>query len=210
MDNVDKAIRDAAIAVAPLAGAYFSGWAYLSKYLNAFGIDPTQADIPIPTILVYASRPLYTVHFLIFLILVIAFLYGIRFISDKWFIFGRGAWAAAVSAGFFLLAVHWISQMKADEIVAAVWNGERPKTVALVQEDAEPERVLSGYMTCARSKRLVQVIGFPDKLYLLCRGELRPCSRGALYSVSTDGKLVSITELAREKEVSDGSCEPIS
>jgi len=54
-----KSLRDFAISVLPVAILYFCGWAYLSFYLSAFGINIGELGLDIQTVFIYSFSPIY-------------------------------------------------------------------------------------------------------------------------------------------------------
>lgn len=191
-------------AVAMLAGAfYFAGWAYLSHYFVAFGIDITEVDIPLNTVLVFAFRPLKNIWLL--LSLMAWFGLALLYVNQKqtwqqkfpvlWspaFIFPA---AVALTAAFFLV-VDWSASSRAQESARNVWIGHRVKPAIPLNSNAGGDT--DSYNQCLARHGFVQVFAVPERTYLLCPSE-HVSGKGSLYVLDKDRSLISVRRIDRSE-----------
>jgi hypothetical protein len=203
---------------------YFSGWAFLSNYLSAFGIDPTQVSIPLTTVLVYAFRVLQSPWLLGYLAFVLiigsvcivwarakSLLTPPRWERRTWH---YAFWPVALIlslglASFTLFAVNWIAGNRATELAAEVWLGNRPETIVEVTREGSfaGSELARRYFGCARSGLMRLIIGLPDRTYLLCRSDIQPCQRALVFAITNEGRIAAVTDWQRPSGTREEACE---
>ncbi|UCI23995.1 hypothetical protein [Mesorhizobium sp. B2-8-5] len=194
MGGVKVAFLEAIAAVVPVALVYFSGWAYLSSYVGAFGIDATQLDVGFPTVLVYAFPPLQSWTLLIFAIIVI----GVAALVYKFGVRTQLFWwpyvvVLLVSA---LFVISYVAKESANEMAENVWRGKKVQAFANVSSGGPSA---DQYKLCQSDFRLHQIIGLANRLFLLCRSALTPCDRGVMYVINDDGRIIyTANEIRRD------------
>ncbi|WP_202356180.1 hypothetical protein [Mesorhizobium sp. 113-3-3] len=194
MGGVEVAFLEAIAAVVPAALVYFSGWAYLSSYVGVFGIDATQLEIGVPTVLVYAFRPLQSWTLIIFAVIVMAtaaivYKFGVRNQLFWWsYIVGIPVVA--------LFVISYAAKNSANELAENVWRGHKIQAFANVTSSGP---TADEYKLCQHDLRMHQIIGLPNRLFLLCRSAQTPCDRGVMYVVNDDGRIVyTANEIRRD------------
>ncbi|MER9657235.1 hypothetical protein NKJ26_27775 [Mesorhizobium sp. M0152] len=193
MNGIRGALVDAVIAALPIAIVFFSGWAYLSSYLGEFGVDATEVTVPLSTVLVYAFIPLESPRVLIFLMicLVVTILIAYGGISGT---NEEGVNPFVISLSFialvlFLFIIKSAAVGEARAMANFVWTGDKAQSVpVLITPHAEePYRE---FEQCRERRGLRQIIGFPDRMYVLCRDTDLPCLRGRMFVVSSAGAVI--------------------
>ncbi|RVC41667.1 MAG: hypothetical protein E5V60_15635 [Mesorhizobium sp.] len=207
MGGVRAALVDAVIAAIPVALVYFSGWAYLTSYLGEFGIDATQIDISFTTVLVYAFVPLQAFYvlalfFLLAVLTLAAFLFELyaKDQNDK-----RNKTIAAiiafVSALLFvclLFVIKGAAVDAAEDMAHNVWKGSKSQSIPTLGSSGNDEKVVADlYRACRDGRRLRQIIGLPDQMFLMCRSEVDPCNHGTLFVVNKDGRITYTADKVR-------------
>lgn len=210
-------ISDALVASAAMGIVYFSGWAFLSSYLNAFGIDPTQVSLPLTTVLVYAFRVLQSWWLIAGLCLAAV---GVGF----WVAYGKRlfAWLGCrrcvlpanlfitlmVAAGT-LFAINWAAEIRALELARDVWLGNRPATVLLLTKTASEEEseLADQYPNCVNAGLMRLIIGLPTKSFLLCPSPIQLCRRALVFSITDEGRVAAVTDWQRPSNTGEKRCE---
>lgn len=216
MGAVRTALVDALFAALPVALVYFSGWAYLTSYLGQFGIDATQFDVSFTTVLVYAFVPLQSCMVLgaIAVIVVLGFIgFLIEFHAKE---DSKGVRTVAASFGLFtvVLVVVLLFIIKAAATTAArdmsdnVWKGEKSQSVVPLVDPRKDDPSVKLYNACRDGRRLRQVIGLPNQLFLMCRSAVDECNRGTLFAVSSEGKILYSADKVREEINVRKICQP--
>ncbi|MDX8464208.1 hypothetical protein RFM26_00680 [Mesorhizobium sp. VK23B] len=213
MGGIRTALVDAVIAAIPVALVYFSGWAYLTSYLGNFGIDATQIDISFTTVLVYAFVPLQAFCVLsLFLLLaaltLAAFLFELhaKDQNDKAnkTIASVIVFVSTVLFVCLLFVIKGAAVDAAKEMAHNVWKGSKSQsipTLAGVGNDDKAndmKAVAELYRTCRDGRRMRQIIGLPDQMFLMCRSDVDPCNRGTLFAVSKEGRIIYTADKVRE------------
>ena len=202
------AIVDAVAAVAPLAFVYFSGWAYLSAYLGDFDIDATQVNISIATVLVYAFVPIWTLKVLG----TIAALALVYLLTVLWRPLVKPARRAApvmllVGSVVLLFAVKESGGAEAYRMARLVWQGQKSISNMVVKLPDKPDPTYDAYKSCKDSRRLRQILGTNDTMYVLCRNEHLPCWHAILYAIRSDGTITYSAERRRQENGTMESCK---
>jgi hypothetical protein len=213
---VRAALVEAFIAALPVALVYFSGWAYLTSYLGQFGIDATQFDVSFTTVLVYAFVPLQSplVLFTIALILLVGFTgFLLEFNAQEK---SKKLRSAAASLGLvaLTLVVPLLFVVKAAATTAAhdmsdnVWRGAKSQSVVPLVAPSKDDPAVKLYVVCRDERRLRQIIGLPNQLFLLCRSAVDECNRGTLFAVSHEGRILYSADKVREEINVRKICQP--
>lgn len=208
MTGTRTAIVEAAAAATPLAFVYFSGWAYLSAYLGKFDIDATQVDVSLATVLVYAFVPLnswpvlLTIAGLAVVYLLSAF---VRPLVKPVRRTGLVLMLAALVA--LLFVVRNSADAAAEEMADLVWFGQKSITNAVVKPPDKADQSYEEYARCRDSRRLRQILGTTDTMYLLCRNDVLPCWHAVLFAVRNDGAIAYSAERRRNNDGNMASCK---
>ncbi|WP_208179071.1 hypothetical protein [Sinorhizobium medicae] len=189
---------EAVFAALPVALIYFSGWAYLTSYLGQFGIDATQIDVSFTTVLVYAFAPLQSPKVLTWLGL-LAGLGFIAFLCDKYK-------AISVALGVLLLGglacllfvVKDAAAVSAREMADNVWRGDKAQSVPLVSSVQGDDPIFALYKACRDGRRLRQIIGLANQMFLLCRSDVSACDRGTMFAITSEGRITYTADKVRE------------
>ncbi len=206
MGAVRTALVEALFAALPVALVYFSGWAYLTSYLGQFGIDATQFDASFTTVLVYAFVPLQSwwVLGVIGAIILLGFVgFLIEFNSkDDSKVLRSVAAGLGVSAMVLVVALLFVIKAAASdaarEMSDNVWKGDKSQSVVPLVDPKKDDAAIKLYNACREGRRLRQVIGLPNQLFLMCRSDVDECNRGTLFAISTDGKVLYTADKVRE------------
>lgn len=189
MGAIRTALLDAVVAALPVAFVYFAGWAYLSSYLDAFGIDYTQVNIPLTTVLVYAFTPLSN-GWLLFAAAVLGLGWQCVALCPKYRKFqGRIAvsfWAAVLVAAMF--AVKCVATFEANIRAADVWQGRKSISQVILSKSDTAEVGYSKYAECRASESNRQILGLPEQTFLLCLNRSWP-DNAILFVVKADGTI---------------------
>ncbi|RWP51362.1 hypothetical protein [Mesorhizobium sp.] len=197
MGGVKVAFLEAIAAVIPVTLVYFSGWAYLSTYVGEFGIDATQLEVSFPTVLVYAFHPLQSWPVFLFVVVValvaiVTFKVGVR---------SQAFWWTSIGISFVLalIVISYAAKNSAFEMAENVWRGQKIQSFANVNSSGQD---IAGYRSCQTELRLRQIIGLPNRLFLLCRSAKTPCDRGVMFAIGEDGRIVyTANEIRRDIRV---------
>ncbi|MEI9422020.1 hypothetical protein O7A70_12655 [Mesorhizobium sp. Cs1299R1N1] len=207
------ALGEAIVAALPVALVYFSGWAYLTSYLGEFGIDATQIDVSFTTVLVYAFVPLKAWYILLMLLVIVALVLAALLFelhSDDQHK-GRKTTAsaleslAAVAVVILLFAIKSAAGGAAKEMAHDVWKGFKSQSVAMLGDAKVNADAVALYDACRHERRLRQIIGLPNQLFLLCRSNVDPCNRGTLFVVNNEGRIIYIADKIREDIDDEGT-----
>ncbi len=206
--SIRAALTDAVIAAVPVAIVYFSGWAYLSSYLAEFGIDATQVDITFTTVLVYAFIPLQTPCLLIAMAIVAIAAYFCSLVEKPkvWAQNLTGLMVLLIIAGM-LFAVKWAANDAAEEMAKYVWRGEKSQTISVLATPNGADPAYQAYKVCRDGRRLRQIIGLTDQMFLLCRSAVAPCANGTMFAVNQDGTIGYMADRARERAGDEDICK---
>ncbi len=189
MGAIRAALLDAVVAALPVALVYFAGWAYLSSYLDAFGIDYTQVNIPLTTVLVYAFTPLSNVWLLIALgVLVggwqlVALNPGCRKFQSR---IAVSFWAIVLVAA--MIAIKLVAAFEADLRAADVWHGRKSISQVILSKSDSLEVGYRKYSECRASDSVRQILGLPEQVFLLCLNKNWP-DNAILFVVKADGTI---------------------
>lgn len=197
MGSARTALIDAVVAALPVALVYFSGWAYLTSYLAQFGIDATQLDISFTTVLVYAFIPLqdYKVISIIFVIIAIGFVaYLLDYYKKITAILGI---IIVLLIILFLFVVKSAAAISAKEMADNVWRGDKAQAIAVINPDQKDEPAVVAYNTCRDGRRLRQIIGLSDQMFILCRSNVSPCDRGTMFAINKEGRISYVADKVR-------------
>ncbi len=199
MNSVRTALYEAVAAALPIAIVYFAGWAYLAKYLAEFGIDATQVTIALSTVLVYAFVPLNSGGVIVFILTALAVAgYMMTTILPKT-AKRLSAIFAIFAIGLFLLVIDDAAARAASSMAMHVWKGEKSISVPVLTM-AESSKETAVFKTCSEERRLRQIIGLTDEMYVLCRDRYLPCAYGLMFAISKDGKIIYTAERRRQPE----------
>ncbi|MDJ1463414.1 hypothetical protein [Nitratireductor sp. GZWM139] len=201
MPTIRNAVLDAVLAALPIAIVYFSGWAFLSSYLAEFGIDATQAVVPTATVLTYAVKPISSWQFGVWLAIAV-FLLALRW--RKW----PRPWpgtitvpAATLAMLTLVLLLVWAAKDGARANAERVWQGHKSITIAHLKQDVLPDERRKYYNRCVEERRLRQIIGLADTLFLLCRSSTQPGHHGVMFVINKDREIVYSAERKRHVEM---------
>jgi hypothetical protein len=205
--SIRAALTDAVVAAVPVAIVYFSGWAYLSSYLGEFGIDATQVDITFTTVLVYAFIPLQAPCLLgaMAVVAFVAYLCSLTDTSKVWAKNLAGLGILAIIVGL-LFAVKWAANDASAEMAKFVWRGEKSQTISIVAPSSNSDAAYQVYKVCRDGRRLRQIIGLTDQMFLLCRSTVTPCTNGTMFAINTDGTINYMADRARERTGNEDIC----
>lgn len=70
-----------------------------------------------------------------------------------------------------------------------VWTGEKSMSIPVLVTE-RTEQAYKDFEQCRDRRGLRQIIGFPDRMYLLCRDPDLPCLRGRMFVVSSAGAII--------------------
>ncbi|RWM77185.1 MAG: hypothetical protein EOR81_19310 [Mesorhizobium sp.] len=210
MNGIRSALIDAVVAALPVAIVFFSGWAYLSSYLGEFGVDATEVTVPLSTVLVYAFIPLASAWVLIFLAVC---LIGALLVAYS----GKGGTnsekvgpfvlsTSLVALVSFLFIVKGVAAGEARTMATFVWTGDKAQSVPVVITP-HPPGPYADFEQCRDRRGLRQIIGFPDRMYVLCRDTDLPCIQGRMFVVSTAGAIIYSALKNRGFKEGDKNCE---
>ncbi|SDA97363.1 hypothetical protein SAMN02927914_05855 [Mesorhizobium qingshengii] len=206
MGAIRAALVDAVFAALPVALVYFSGWAYLTSYLGQFGIDATQFDVSFTTVLVYAFVPLQS-HCVLWMLGGIGALGFLAFLAEIHFsetsktgktltvVLGLAALMMVIP---LLFVISHLANTAAKEMADNVWKGDKSQSVMLLSDPKNDEAAVKSYNVCREGRRLRQIIGLPDQMFLICRSAVDPCNRGSLFAVNKDGHIIYVADKVRE------------
>lgn len=189
MGAIRAALLDAVVAALPLALVYFAGWAYLSSYLDAFGIDYTQVSIPLTTVLVYAFTPLSNVWLLIAASVLVGGWQLVALNPNCRKFQARIAvsfWAAVLVAA--MIAIKSVAAFEANIRVADVWQGRKSISQVILSKSDTAEVGYSKYAECRASDSNRQILGLPEQTFLLCLNKSWP-DNAILFVVKADGTI---------------------
>lgn len=189
MGAIRAALLDAVVAALPVALVYFAGWAYLSSYLDAFGIDYTQVNIPLTTVLVYAFTPLSNCWFLV-AAAVLGAGWQIVALNPKYRKFqGRVAvsfWAAVLVVA--MIAIKAVAAFEANIRATDVWQGRKSISQVVLSKSDSAEVGYRRYAECRASDSNRQILGLPEQMFLLCLNKRWP-DNAVLFVVKADGTI---------------------
>ncbi|MCJ8517742.1 hypothetical protein ABID21_000745 [Pseudorhizobium tarimense] len=189
MNTVRTALYEAIAAALPIAIIYFAGWAYLVKYLAEFGIDATQVSIALSTVLAYAFVPLKSggvIMYCAVALFVIGYLVTTRVhktVKRLSFIF------AIVGLALFLFVIDDAAARAAAKMAKHVWNGQKSISIPVLNQPATNDAA-SIFQTCSKERRLRQIIGLTDEMYVLCRDAYFPCSYALMFAINKEGRII--------------------
>jgi hypothetical protein len=200
------ALVDAVVAALPVALIYFSGWAYLTSYLGQFGIDATQFDISFTTVLVYAFVPLQSQRVLWMLSGIAALGFLAFLVEIHWPDASKTGKTLTAVLGFaalimvipLLFVISHVANAAAKEMAGNVWKGDKSQSVMVLSDAKNDEAAVKFYNACREGRRLRQIIGLPDQMFLICRSAVDPCNRGSLFAVNKDGHIIYVADKVRE------------
>ena len=210
MASAREALQEAALAALPVAVVYFSGWAYLSSYLNDFGLDATQVSVALTTVLVYAFKPLSSWPVLgtcaAFLVVAASAFFLPQRYRDRLaafnYLFGF------VTIVVLLFLIRWVGQNQANELAESVWHGDHLQTQVVPVTPVRGDVAYTNYELCRSGSRLQQILGLPEQTFLLCRSELSPCERGTIYAFGASGAISATANIAHENRGGENGCKP--
>lgn len=189
MGAIRAALLDAVVAALPVALVYFAGWAYLSSYLDAFGIDYTQVSIPLTTVLVYAFTPLsnWRVLSMAAVILIVwqcvALTPSCRKLQVR-----TSITACAVILAAMMFTIKAVAASEAKEMAEYVWRGEKSiSNFILTRLDAQ-ESGYQKFVDCRIKDQLRQILGLPEQTFLLCINK-RWKDNAVLFVIKADGTI---------------------
>jgi hypothetical protein len=202
------ALVEAAMAALPLAIIYFSGWAYLSAYLADFDIDATQIEVSIPTVLVYALVPLLYPRVIVVILLLLAMLLVVTFCHPLVKPATRAAPVIFILSTILLVVtVRSAAKAEADAMATLVWHGKKSITnFVAVAPEKNPDSVYVAYKQCGDARRLRQIIGLSDTMFLLCRNADLPCWHATLFAIKDDGSILYSAERRRDDHATMAEC----
>jgi hypothetical protein len=208
MNGIRGALLDAVIAALPVAIVFFSGWAYLTSYLGEFGVDATEVTVPLPTVLVYAFTPLQSARVLMFLGLsMAAWVLGSCYGKTSECRNQTTILLSLVALVIFLFVIKGAAVAEAKTMANFVWSGNKAFTVPVITTPHSQEETYSALAQCGERRGLRQIIGFPDRMYVLCRDKYFSCERGRMFMIFTTGVIVySSLRIHKTKPGEDG-CE---
>ena len=199
MSSVRTTLYDAIAAALPIALVYFAGWAYLAKYLAEFGIDATQVSITLSTVLVYAFVPLKSGGVIVYGLVALAVVgYMTTAQIPKT---ARRLCVLFAIAGIclFLLVIDDAATRAARSMAKHVWTGEKSISIHVLSSSAGGNET-STYKVCTDERRLRQIIGLTDGMYVLCRDKYYPCYYGLMFAISGEGRIIYTAERRRQPE----------
>ncbi|MGX5842882.1 hypothetical protein ACWGTI_19365 [Mesorhizobium sp. ArgA1] len=206
MNGIRGALVDAVIAVLPIAIVFFSGWAYISSYIGEFGVDATEVTVPLPTVLVYAFSPLKSPRVLFFLAICLAGWLASEYFREKECRNQILLVASLVGLVIFLFVIRDAAQNEARTMAQFVWTGDKAFSVPVLITPHQDE-AYDAFEKCRDRRGLRQIIGLPDRMYLLCRDKYYPCERGRMFVVSNTGAIIYSAIKRREPEAGEKNCE---
>jgi hypothetical protein len=203
--TLQKALVESAIAAAPVAALYFSGWAYLSSYAGLFGIDATQLDMPLSTVLVYSFSVLGSSRLVgatVFVVITVS-LCRLAKIS-----IGREYLPAILFAGLLISAfgIKAAADAKAFSLAQSVWLGNRSFSVPEIDATLADARIVADYSRCRDRRAFRQIIAFPERMYVLCRDRYIECHYGTMFVVSSDRRIIYTSFLSNPTINEDEQC----
>src|SRR5690606_13294969 len=92
----------------------------------------------------------------------------------------------ALSALAVLFIVHWAAQVEAREMAGHVWHGRKSHSVPVLDPTAQSEPSYRQFQRCVDRGAVRQIIGLPDRMFLLCRTEFSPCVYGTMFLITDD------------------------
>jgi len=197
-------MKQAVIASLPLAALFFTGWSFLSAYLGSFGIDITEVDLALQTVLVFAFRPLHTYLAGLVAVMGTVVIYIVFFWHRSVALQKKVHWLFWVTPTLILvigfLALNELAKQTAKTAANQVWNGKRVRVEAILTSTEEARRnlIVADYRECRSRRRFVNVFSTVSKSYLLCPSSNEPDKSGMLYVVENTGIISSRRRIGRQ------------
>lgn len=200
-------LPEALLASIPVALLYFVGWAYLNRFLGRFGIDITSVDIPLTTVLIFSFRPFGTPVFYILLFCIVIIVLIVRLLVYTRMIpaFSLDG-TVLVCFGFLALPLTFqsfksLADTSANSFAESIWQDERARVKFVAWEDS-PASLMADFSHCNERNWLRHIISFQDTSFVLCAAENGPSRRGAVFQVSSEGRVRASWRVTRSQEVS--------
>ncbi|RUW62422.1 hypothetical protein [Mesorhizobium sp. M7A.F.Ca.US.008.03.1.1] len=179
----------------------------MSSYIGEFGVDATEVTVPLPTVLVYAFSPLKSPRVLFFLAFCLAawvaagYYLGTKECRNQIMLV-----ASLTALAIFLFVVRDAAQAEARAMAHLVWTGDKAFSVPVIIAPHQDE-AYDAFEKCRDRRGLRQIIGLPDRMYLLCRDKYYPCERGRMFVVSNAGAIIYSAIMRREPGAEENDCE---
>jgi len=214
------ALSDIVLVTIPAVMTYLIGWAYLHYYLSAFGIEESELELDLETILVYAAPPLSAVfgdHWVLWVLFIVVALIARAMIDRQ----RRKAAAAAAAAGVPAPVVHDTREPLVHGLVALAllivlvraavpyvkdlaqerardrWERLAVRIQTVLKEGEPRSGAQKNYATCLEQGRLDLLFADRNRYFMLCRSTV-DTSVGLIFEVARDeAALVSVREARR-------------
>jgi hypothetical protein len=106
-----------------------------------------------------------------------------------------------------LFAVKESAGTEAHRMALLVWKGEKSISNVVVKSPDKPDQTYDAYKSCKDSRRLRQILGTNETMYVLCRNEYLPCWHAILYAIRNDGTIAYSAERRRQDNGTMESCK---
>ncbi|CAN7608156.1 hypothetical protein [Rhizobium sp. LjRoot254] len=195
-------------AGAPLALGYLAGIAYLSEYLNAFGISINEIELSIPTVLSYSINVFsssYLIYPLFLIFFVASLFYFFRLIDGVYptiLNISKSPWYFSIFLTFLLFVLFfytkWAATSVAESKAKLVWNV--PSQNVILRQISEKDfafgrRQLEMLKDCLTSARTRQIFSTSKNTFSLCRFKN---GEALVFSHGPDGQVISIRSISGE------------
>jgi len=211
--DIRQALIDFFVVAIPGVALYFTGWAYLSAYLDIFGVNISELTLDTPTIFIYSYSPInaflrafpvavgiITVGLL--MTLGLAFFLGrkvaIPVSAKRIWKFGVTKWLSFLVGAVLVIQfvivplVNWGAQRAAN----LVWQGQATSIEVITNQDHLHSRWIENYRKCAERRALYLVFADDGRYFSLCKSDLDPES-GLVFQFRGEGSLVSVRPVRR-------------
>jgi hypothetical protein len=198
-----KIISELLLVTLPAVLIYFLGWAYLYFYLGAFGINVSELDLDIQTVLIYsfpAIRGLISSYWYLVLIAVLALVaiiwvllrFNVPLIVEGLVVFAFLICTAVLSYPFIRSVAEGAAKQNwpaAGARISAMSKGPEG-------EGAIGRRFYAYYMACSDRDGLNLIFADKESYYMLC-SSTKQGTTGLVFEVRRDVGVVSVRMVER-------------
>jgi hypothetical protein len=199
-----ETVKHALVTALPISFLFFTGWSFFSAYLGTFGIDITEVDLPLQTMLVFSFRTLNTweafvTGVLSLLLLSLGYYYRNISIGENRQFLILVILIIGIVAVFKVLGV--LAELSARAASEQVWQGIRAPIEARlsIEEEKRSSLIVQDYITCRSRRGLTNVFSTTSKSFLLCRTSNEATESGMMYTMDNTGIILSRRKIRRER-----------
>jgi hypothetical protein len=207
VQDLRQTLIDFLVVAVPAVVFYFLGWVYLSSYLGLFGINISELNLDLPTILIYSASPVqiflraYWIQIAALALLTLMALIWLRRrvpsrSRQKWRVPTVTKWSVAllVAASSMLLVLIPIARWSAQRAADLAWTGHGVLIDVRTQGGTDDDWT-ANYRRCADRRGLELIFADGTAFYLLCRS-LIDTEGGVVYQLR-ESALVSVRYVRR-------------